>query len=354
MDNQQEAQEVKKLFKTNRVFIPILIGLSFAAYVLYKDFDPKAFALIDWNLKMLFWLLMAVFCMLLRDIGYIIRIRILSEGKISWRNSIDVILLWEYASAITPSVVGGTGAAFFIVNKEGINLGKTSSIVLITALMDEIFFVSMVPILFAIVGTSGLFPQELSVPLFGVQIGVKFVFWLSYTIIVAYVLLIAYGIIFNPQGLKRLIFKLTNLPLLRRLKRKALKTTQEIEEAAKDLHGHSWSFWTKALVGTFLSWTARYMSLNCIIMAFAVGAGIEVDNFLVYARQLVMWIIMLISPTPGGEGIAQFAFEVFLKEYTPEGLNGLLAILWRFVTYYPYLIIGAFILPAWIRRVFAK
>jgi len=63
---------------------------------------------------------------------------------------------------------------------------------------------------------------------------------------------------------------------------------------------------------------------------------------------------MLISPTPGGEGVAQLAFESFLQEYTPVGLAAALAIIWRLYTYYPYLFIGAFILPQWIQRVYLK
>ena len=34
------------------------------------------------------------------------------------------------------------------------------------------------------------------------------------------------------------------------------------------------------------------------------------EHMLIYARQLVMWVIMLISPTPGSAGIAEFAFKV--------------------------------------------
>ena len=40
-------------------------------------------------------------------------------------------------------------------------------------------------------------------------------------------------------------------------------------------------------------------------------------------------IVMIISPTPGVAGIAEFAFEGFLAELTPLGLAGLLAVLWR-------------------------
>ena len=59
---------------------------------------------------------------------------------------------------------------------------------------------------------------------------------------------------------------------------------------------------------------------------------------------------MLISPTPGSTGVAEIAFSGFLKDFIPYGLAAALAFLWRLISYYPYLFIGAIILPRWIRR----
>jgi len=61
---------------------------------------------------------------------------------------------------------------------------------------------------------------------------------------------------------------------------------------------------------------------------------------------------LLISPTPGGAGIAEFVFSDFLGDFIPVGLTAALALLWRIVSYYPYIFIGAIVLPNWIKRVF--
>jgi hypothetical protein len=68
-----------------------------------------------------------------------------------------------------------------------------------------------------------------------------------------------------------------------------------------------------------------------------------------------MWVIMLVSPTPGGSGIAEYFFPVFLREFIAGqagDLTTIVAFAWRFLTYYPYLIVGALILPFWLRRVY--
>lgn len=88
-------------------------------------------------------------------------------------------------------------------------------------------------------------------------------------------------------------------------------------------------------------------------MAFNPGL-LPADHFLIYARQLVMWVILLISPTPGGSGIAEFAFSGFLEEFSPDGLAGIQATLWRLFSYYPYLIVGSIVLPVWLRRIFKQ
>jgi uncharacterized protein (TIRG00374 family) len=73
------------------------------------------------------------------------------------------------------------------------------------------------------------------------------------------------------------------------------------------------------------------------------------DHFRIFARQLVMWVAMLITPTPGGSGVAEIMFSRYLGEFIPlAGFAVALALLWRLVTYYPYLVIGAFMVPKWI------
>jgi len=67
---------------------------------------------------------------------------------------------------------------------------------------------------------------------------------------------------------------------------------------------------------------------------------------------------MLISPTPGGSGFAEYVFTRYLGEFIPVDAALLgsvviaMALLWRMVSYYPYLLIGAIIFPRWIKTKF--
>ncbi|HRE75723.1 MAG TPA: lysylphosphatidylglycerol synthase transmembrane domain-containing protein [Flavobacteriales bacterium] len=299
---------------------------------------------IDWTWYSSLCILLACFMMVLRDAAYMWRIRILTDKELSWRQSFRVIMVWEFASAMTPGVVGGAAVAMFILNREKINMGRSTALVLITALLDELFYILIVPVLILIAGSASLFPVEFTGNFLGMEFGVLEVFWIAFGIIAAITVLLFAGIFIVPQGLRSLLLFFCRLPFLRRLKEKAERTGNDIVIASTELRGKSRSFWLQAFLATVISWTGRFLVINFLIMAFAPMA----DQFIVFARQLSMWVLLMVSPTPGGSGIAEFAFSGFLAEFVPFGLAGMLAVLWRLISYYPYLLIGAMVIPGWL------
>ncbi|MCC7331587.1 MAG: flippase-like domain-containing protein [Flavobacteriales bacterium] len=343
MSNSSEASQV---FSVKKVFAPIAIGLLVAAYMLWSKTDWNTFVQIDWKIEMFGWLLVALLMMVIRDLGYMYRIRVLTDNQLSWRQSFDVILLWEFASAVTPSVVGGSSIAMFILNKEKINLGKSTAVVMVTAFLDELFYILTVPVILLTIGTENLFPLDLSKDIMGFNISTKEIFYVGYGFIVLLTTLILYGVFVNPRGIKNLLFSTFSFRILKRWRKNTVQMGNDMIKTSMELKEKNNMFWIKAFSATFFSWTARFWVVNFIILMFTDVSS----HFLIYGRQLVMWVIMLISPTPGGSGIAEFAFNGFLQEFIPIGLAGLLVVLWRFISYYPYLFIGAVILPRWLRK----
>ncbi|MDR1169861.1 MAG: flippase-like domain-containing protein [Prevotellaceae bacterium] len=335
------SEEIEKV-KSWKIFLPVLIGLAVIAYMFYKEFDPSTFDEIDFTWLSVFWLVMAIFCIIGRDFGYIVRIRALSENQLTWRQAFRVIMLWEFTSAVTPSSVGGTSVALIYIHKEGISIGKSSAMVMMTSLLDEAYFVIMFPILALSIGVNNLFDIENSP---GWTHGIFWLAVIGYTVKFIWVIALIYGMFVNPKRLGKMIFALFKLPFLKRWKRSATKALREIELSSTELKSKKKSFWFTAFLTTFVSWTSRYWIVNCLFLAFFAVH----DHFLIFARQLVMWIAMLVTPTPGGSGIAEIMFSNYLDEFIPfAGFVVALALLWRLVTYYPYLIIGVFVVPKWI------
>ena len=137
MERQPEKKSPLGKIKLSNAIYPILIGLGVVGYMLWRDFDPAVFAGISFTWHTAFWLLMAVLFMFGRDLGYMIRIRVLSGDSLNWRQAFRVIMLWEFTSAITPSAVGGTSVAILYVHKEGISVGRSSAILILTSFLDE-------------------------------------------------------------------------------------------------------------------------------------------------------------------------------------------------------------------------
>ncbi|MDR0711648.1 MAG: flippase-like domain-containing protein [Prevotellaceae bacterium] len=301
---------------------------------------------IDISWRLWCFLLLALLFMVGRDVGYMLRLRLLSDKELSWRQSLRVVMLWEFTSAITPSAVGGTSVAVVYVSKEGLSVGRSSAIVMATSLLDEMYFVLMFPLLLLVVPVQQLFVVNSSM-----ATGLLAVTLTGYFVKLAWVLVLLYGLFINPRNLRWLIIKIFSLSVLRRWKAGAVKAGDDIVVNASELKQRSLIFWLKAFAATFVSWTSRYWVVNVLFLAFFAVH----DHLLIFARQLVMWIMMLVSPTPGGSGFAEFVFKEFLGDFIPvAGLTVIIALLWRLITYYLYLLVGAIVVPGWIKIKFGK
>ncbi len=342
----------KKIFKTlnpNKVWVPVIIGLGIVFAMFY--FDPSITAE---SLKGVFdasipWLFFAILVLFFRDFGYVYRIREITDRHLTWTRAIYVIILWEFASAVTPSVVGGTAVAIFILNKEGIKMGKAIAFVMVTAILDNLFFVIGAPIILFF-AKGNIFPDS---KLLENQLenSLQAIFWISYSLYAGYSLVMAAALFYRPRVFKWVLIKIFSLKFLRKWKHDAQEYGNQIIEASRELRGKNLKYWLPIVGATIFIWTSRYLMLNALISAF-VPLSME-QEIIVFARQVIMWIVMMISPTPGSSGTAEFFYAQFFTQFL-GGYTFVTSIVWRLFSYYPYLILGAIFLPRWIKQVFFK
>ena len=329
-----------------KIVIPVVIGLGVTALLFSREYQPGTFDAFNFGWSSVFFFVIACLFMAGRDLGYMIRIRILSDGDLGWKAAFRVIMLWEFASAVTPSAVGGTSVALFFIKSEGISAGRSTGIVMVTSFLDELYFALMFPLVILLIGYANIFGLADSTVDYLTTIA-----WTGYVIKLAYILLLAYGMFVNPRGLKWLLVSFFRLPFLRRWRRQMTSVGQDIVDTAHYFRSWPLRNWLRAFAATFLSWTSRYWVVNALILAFF---GIShlglLDHFIVFGKQLVMWIMMLVFPTPGGSGFAEYIFKEFLGNFIPAGAVAL-ALCWRLVSYYPYILVGASLLPRWLREI---
>lgn len=128
-----------------------------------------------------------------------------------------------------------------------------------------------------------------------------------------------------------------------------MRTGEEIQLAAKHFRSKPFHFWTRIWLVTAASWCCRFVTVNLIVLS-CINLNWS-DQLTLLAKQLVMWLFLIITPTPGGSGMAEFTFsELLANQGESLMLITFLAIIWRLITYYPYLFVGAFLLPKWLKR----
>ncbi|WP_426493291.1 lysylphosphatidylglycerol synthase transmembrane domain-containing protein [Hymenobacter sp. 102] len=345
---QTEDQQLLDKLRPSRIVLPVLIGLSVVGFMFWRSYQPGDLAPLA-NAKPL-WLLLMLVVLVARDAGYVYRIRYLTEKVLSWRAALDVIMLWEFSSCVLPSAVGGTAVAPVLLHKEGIPLGKSVAYIMATAMLDNLYYVLMVPLV-VLIGGDALYPHEALQG--GLVATLRVGFVLSYVFVTAYALLMLYAIFVNPQAVRRLFIRLFSMRGLRRWRNKAYQHGNELVLASQQLRGNGWGYWLRAALSTAFVWTARYLVIGCLIAAFIDVSWSEF--WLIFGRNLTYKVILLIAVTPGGAGIAEGAFPTFFGKFigTPTMTN-FMVLLYRIVTYYLYLVLGAVFLPRWITRIYGK
>ncbi len=344
----EEQQEVLKSIRISRIIIPILIGLGVVGYMFWKQFDPVEFAKINWNQHTTFWIFLSLLLLIVRHIAYAKRLRILSNNFFSWRKSIELIFIWEFSSAISPTSVGGSAVALFVLAQEKLSTAKTATIVIYSAILDTIFFIGTLPILFFIFGPEIIRPGLSGLDDLG---GWGYTFIGAYVLMLCYGSLFFYGIFINPKPIKKMLVGMTKLRWLRRFRTRAVDLGNDIIVASKEMKIKNWKYHIGAFLATATAWSCRFLLLNCLIIAFIDTTSLDfVTQGKLYARLETMFVIMAFSPTPGGAGFAEAVFPGFVNDYvSSKSIAILIASIWRLFTYYTYLLVGAILIPNWIR-----
>lgn len=346
----KEQKEVIHSIRSSRIILPILISLGVVVFMLYNQFDPNEFAKISWTSHTWLWFIMALVFVVIRHLAYMARLYILTEGFFSWRKCFELIFVWEFASTITPTSIGGSAVAFLMLSQEKLSMARTAAIVTYTIVLDALFFVVSVPILYIIYGTLSI----------GADINSLFhsrgwIILLVYIVIVTYGFLFAYGLFKNPKGLKKFFLFVCKIPFLKRFESKAKELGDEIILASREIRKKNWKYHLGGFLTTSVAWLSRFLILIFLFTVFVPSLEYGIlRNSVLFARVETFFLLMLYSPSPGGAGFTEFFFFPHFQDFIQKSLSGALVFIWRMISYNSYLLLGAIITPNWIRKVINK
>ena len=338
--------------RVTRIVWPVLVGILVLVYLSWRQFDLEEFRKIEWTSHTLFWISVAVLFLVIRHIAYSFRLYVLADGEISWRKCIELIFIWEFSSAVSPTALGGSAVAFVVLSQEKLSTAKTATIVIYTVVLDTFFFLLTVPVLVFLLGPTMVRPEietffELD------RWGVIFV--AAYFLMACYGLLLFYGLWISPQQIKRFLIFCTRIPFLRRYRSNAKMFGDELILSSKELPKKHWQYHAGAFLSTATAWSLRFLLLSALIVAIVYAPPLEFwAQLKLFGRLESMFVIMLFSPTPGGSGFAEFVFGGFLSDYVPAGIALVIAVTWRLLAYYTYLLGGIYIIPNWLNKVMKR
>lgn len=379
---EEEEAGVLRSISPFRIFLAAMIGLGVVVYMFYKDFNLEEFSKITFNSHVYTWLGGAVFFMCFRHFCYMTRLRIITNKFFSWRKSFELVMMWEFSSAVTPTSVGGAAVAMFAIAQEKLAAGKTAMIVLYTVIVDTFSFLSALLVFFLLFGPIMIQPESNTIShlINESQWGVAF--FLAYALMMVYGGMFFYGVLINAKRLEAILLWFCKLPFLKRFREKAIKITDDMDLASKELRQQKWTFHLGTYLSTMSAWASRFMVLNCLIIAFVafspnpevqghynafMEGQVNLSTFwqqvFIYARQQAMYVIMAVMPSPGGAGVAEYAFKTFHYDYIPTDLTNIasagtlmviMATIWRGLTYYVYLLVGAIVVPNWVSKIIQR
>lgn len=334
-----DAKDTSRITISNVVW-PLLLSLAVLGGIGYFTFDVEAFRQIVRHLNG--WLLVAAGgTVILRALFGGWRLHYFARGQLSFSGSIRSQLAWDFFAYVTPSTIGGGPfAAVFMARDRNLPLGEATSIILFSMLVDQICFALTIPALMLCAVYVDVFPRTLG----AVGYWTLVLFFLGFMV---WVSIFAYSTLLRPHLLEKLVERLFRLKWLRRFRERALSIVGDLQHRSRILRSQPVKFYVKGFGLTLMPWINRYLLSLFIIWSVYP----RVDKWLVFLRSTALNLGSIALPTPGGSGGVEGLYVLFLgPPLIPESLVAPTLLVWRFMSYYLFIVVGIFITVRYLQK----
>ena len=322
--------------------IPVALSLTAVGLILWLTYEPGAFTAVRSTFNPWLYALAIGALAMQFTIGGL-RLRHVSRGALSATSGVRSQITWDFMSAVTPSAMGGAPfAAFFIARENRVPYGEVTAIMLFTMLMDQLWFATLIVILYLSAFWVPVFPTGLG----AAGIGTIAAYLAG---MLAYIAFFAYATLFRPELLEGLANRIVRFKWLRRFEPEVRRETRKLRRQAKVLRGQPLSFYAQGAAYTVLYWSARYG----IVLLVALSFWRDFRHVLFVLRTAGLWLAGLAMPTPGGSGGIEALYVLYLAPLLPAGYGGPSLLAWRLIAYYGVLVVGTFVAGNAIRSLLA-
>ncbi len=271
------------------------------------------------------FLIMAVGLHVLSWMIYALRLKLLASmagHQISFSLSFRCTLASYFLAAITPSSAGGEPLRVKILADDGMSYGGATAVVISERLLDSIFFLTSLAVFLMI---SGFFAG------FGIKVGAIFLFFLLVF------LSFLRQLIIRPKRIARLMEWIKEKTGNRAI---VLSLEREIwlfRDAGIQLVKETMRCLPVLAAMTAIIWFADFLVPSALL------AGMSQDPSIILSvtAQNILAIVSLIQLTPGASGISELGMSYLYSTFVSPALLLPLIVLWRLITYFLNIVVGA-------------
>lgn len=329
-------------FRLWQLILPIGISL-FVIYLMKDEFTPEAFKAFTFEPRMIVGILLALVAWGVQNVAMAYRYYTLADKRIGMWGALRVTLLADFASAVTPSAVGGSSVVFLFLNKEGVSGGRATAMTISGLFLDESFMAALSIFLLVLVN-QGL--EISNVP--ALSVGLNITLIVLTAVLILWTLALYISLFHKSAWVGNILLWVTSWKPLRKFRKSAEKIKQDIEITSQEMNQKDWKYWMKLYGATVTSWVGRFLIACMLVYGFC---NVAFDLWSAFIHQIAIWILAIIIPTPGGSGFAEYMFQVaYIDFFASPAIALLVALMWRLITSFSYLFIGPAVLMYQIRH----
>jgi len=297
--------------------------LAISAAVIYFTFDIRTLEYLTmFQPKCIFMAIGILFVGLLFDGLRLITLAKVTDEKLTLKQIVNVVLSNYFLALVTPGASGGAIAQVMFMKKAGVPVAKATVVVLVRTIMSINFLIFLVPIVF-------FTDRDINTGIPSYVLALVSIGFISLPLIAFFLMRTQY-----PE--KWIDFFTRKL---------AHKTRENCFIWYKEFK-HAFAVMGKHPLMVFRAFIESGISLLCIyatVPAYFEGMGVDFNLLQVMGRMVLINLVLYFSPTPGGSGIAEAGFVMLFTNLLPNGLAGIMAVLWRFTAEYLPFLLGAFV-----------
>ena len=312
----------EKLVKRLTMLFAFVVLISVA--VIYFTFDIRALEYLTMFKPEC--ILLALGCLavgLFFDGLRLITLADVTGAKLTLKQVVNVVLSNYFLALVTPGASGGAIAQIMFMRKAGVPVAKATVVVLVRTVMSIFFLILLVPVVLQNDSDIG----EWMSPSVIMTVSVLFT---ALPVIVFFLM--------RTQYPEKWLDKLTRR-FSYNTRQNCFIWYEEFKNAFKIMAKHPLKV-LRAFVESGLSLLGIYAT----VPAFFTGlSNFSFDLCEVMGRMILLNLVLYFSPTPGGSGVAEVGFVALFSNILPDGVVGIMAVMWRFAAEYLPFLLGAFV-----------